>query len=537
MLLFIIEHILLGLLLTVLISIYVNKGKAELYRVVVVGLKALPGVEGLIQSYLHKEATGFIKQIKLGDSEGKPPRVSLPKEGISHDELRHQLAGLKEKEVDHSEGKVFAYVYTLDDSHYNLQADIFDQFEESVGYSVEHDALVQEFQQAFLHENALNPVVFPSLRKMETEIVSMTAAMLNGSEDAVGSLTTGGTESILMAVKTFRDRARKLFPHITHPEIVCPITQHPAIDKAGHYFGVKIIHTPVDSEFKADLNALKNAITPNTILLAASAPQYCHGIIDPIEEISDIAVKRGLPLHIDACFGGFMLPWLEKLEYPGIPKWDFRCAGVMSISADIHKYGYGVKGSSVIVYRNSDLRKYQIYTYSEWPGGLYGSPSMAGTRPGGNIAASWASMKALGESGYMKKAKELMDITETLKNGIRKIDGLCIVGQPKMTAFAIGSADPDMDILAVCDVMETRGWTMERQQNPTCIHCSILPHHRNSMGTLLDDLAFSVKEAKANTSLSKKGTAGMYGMMAMVPDKAIINEFIAEFFSEIYKIQ
>nr|KAG5710808.1 hypothetical protein BaRGS_026959 [Batillaria attramentaria] len=194
-------------------------------------------------------------------------------------------------------------------------------------------------------------------------------------------------------------------------------------------------------------------------------------------------------------------------------------------------------GASAIVYRNSELRKYQIFTYAEWPGGLYGSPSMAGTRPGANIAAAWASLKALGEDGFMAKARELMDITDTLKAGVQKIDGLTIIGTPHMTCFAVGSNDPEVNILAVADVMETKGWKIERQQKPDCMHCSILPHHKHSSSKLLDDLAASVKEVRANKSLNKKGTAGMYGMMATIPDKAIVSDFITEFFSEVYTLK
>ncbi|KAL8584197.1 hypothetical protein ACOMHN_034883 [Nucella lapillus] len=194
---------------------------------------------------------------------------------------------------------------------------------------------------------------------METEVISMTAAMLNGSDDAVGFMTSGGTESVLMAVKAYRDRARKLYPHIKHPEIVAPPTVHPVLDKAAHYFGLTITHVPVAPDYAADPREIEKAIGPNTVLLACSAPQFCHGIVDPVEELSALAMKYGLPLHVDACFGGFMLPWVEKMGY-SVPKWDFRCPGVTSISADLHKYGYCVKGASAIVYKNSALRKHQF---------------------------------------------------------------------------------------------------------------------------------------------------------------------------------
>ncbi|KAK7502920.1 hypothetical protein BaRGS_00005869 [Batillaria attramentaria] len=530
MLLLLLEHLLLAAFIAALVGVYLSKGRDELLRVLVVGVKSIPGMAGVVNMVLKSEASNFIKQTPIGGGSGKPPQVTIPEKGMSSDELRQKLREFKEKELDHEKGQIFAYTYTLSDDHYNLQKDVFDMFTEKFGASEDQEKIVREFHLAFLHENALNPMIYPCLRQMETEVISMTAAMLNGDEDTVGFLTSGGTESILMAVKTYRDRAHKLFPHIKHPEIVAPRTQHPVMAKAAHYFGLTIKHVPVGPDYRADVKELEKAIGPNTVLLGCSAPQFCHGIVDPVEEIGALGLKYGLPVHVDACFGGFMLPWIEKLGYP-VPKWDFRCAGVTSISADVHKYGYCAKGASAIVYRNSELRKYQIFTYAEWPGGLYGSPSMAGTRP------AWASLKALGEDGFMAKARELMDITDTLKAGVQKIDGLTIIGTPHMTCFAVGSNDPEVNILAVADVMETKGWKIERQQKPDCMHCSILPHHKHSSSKLLDDLAASVKEVRANKSLNKKGTAGMYGMMATIPDKAIVSDFITEFFSEVYTLK
>ena len=194
-----------------------------------------------------------------------------------------------------------------------------------------------------------------------------------------------------MAVKAYRDRARKLRPHVTNPNMVVPITIHPAFEKAGHYFGIELIHVGLGDNMRVDMKLVEKAINGNTILLVGSAPQYCHGVIDPIEELSDLALKRGLPLHVDACFGGFMLPWLEKIGY-NIPKFDFRVEGVTSMSADVHKYGYSSKGASVILYRNEELRSHQYFAYGGWPGGLFGSPSLTGSRPGGMIAAAWAAL-------------------------------------------------------------------------------------------------------------------------------------------------
>ncbi|CAC5390057.1 SGPL1 [Mytilus coruscus] len=532
------EHIVFTLVIVILINIYLKNGKEEFFRVLVVGLKALPGVKSLIGKVLHNEVTSFVSTTALAKKNvGKESvqRMQLPKKGISPEELRNEMNILKSAEAESAkEGKIFAYVYTVIDQHWKLQSEAFDKFEEKIGHSLEHDTIVNEFLHAFLHENALNPMVFPSLRKMETEIVSMTAAMLNGDQDVVGFVTSGGTESNLMAVKTYRDMARKSRPNIRLPEIIAPITVHPTIDKAAHYFGLKVIHTPVGDDFRADVQAMKEAINENTVMLVASAPQFCHGIIDPIKELSDLAVAKGLPLHVDGCFGGFMLPWVEKLGY-NIPPFDFRLPGVSSISADVHKYGYSVKGSSVIVYRNAEIRKHQIYTYPEWPGGLYGSPSMAGTRGGGTIASAWVSLKALGVDGFMDKAKELMDTTEKMMKGVKEINGLKIMGEPHMTSFAIGPSDKELDIYAVADAMEKKGWTIERNQKPSCIHCSILPRHTAIADDFIRDLKDSTAEVKENKTLAKKGTAAMYGMIGTIPDKTIVSDFLVEFFSEVYK--
>ncbi|CAH1773626.1 unnamed protein product [Owenia fusiformis] len=530
------EHIVFTVVVAVLVKIGINEGTEGVLRTIVVTLKAVPGVNWLIHLVLRSEVRGFVKQIetKQGKKQSTGPRVTIPAKGVPHDELYKEMEVLKQGEIDPEDGKIFAYVYTAGSENFKIQQKAFSLFCEKTGYSGDHDALVTAFHHAFMHENALNPMVFPSLRRMETEAISMSAGMLNGDDEVVGSLTSGGTESILMAVKTYRDRAKKLFPQIKEPEMVAPITIHPAFEKAGHYFGVKIVHTALGKDYKAVPGLIRRAITRNTIAILCSAPQYPHGVVDPVSELSDLAVDKGLPLHVDACFGGFMLPWVEKLGYT-VPVFDFRLPGVTSMSADIHKYGFGAKGASVVLYRNAEIRKFQIFAYADWPGGLFGSPSMAGTRPGGNIAAAWAALKGMGVEGYMNMAKQLMDTTVRLKEGINKIEGLQILGDPHMTAFSIGSTDSEIDILALADNMEEKGWKVERQQKPSSLHCTIMPHHVNVVDELLEAMRESAKAVKSNKALSKKGSAAMYGMVGNIPDNGIVNDFLVEFFSEMYK--
>ncbi|XP_062520292.1 uncharacterized protein LOC134195300 isoform X2 [Corticium candelabrum] len=528
------NHILLSYVCIVTISLFLRKGASGVLNAVIKRIRDFPGVDTIIDVLLATKVRDFVRQIDRTDESqvaSRPVAVRIPEKGIPHEQLLVEMHNLKGREVKLEDGRVFAYVYTSEGEHYDCIQRAYELFSEGTAAGECHDGLVGEFSRAFMHENALNPMIFPALRKFENETVAMTASMLHGDHNVVGLLTSGGSESILLAVKTYRDRARTLFPHITNPEIVAPITVHPAFVKAAKYFDVKIVHTPLDDNFCPNLGLYKAAITPNTILLVASAPQYCHGIVDPIDKIGKIANEFGLPLHVDACFGGFMLPWVEKLGYE-VPIFDFRVAAVTSMSADIHKYGFGLKGSSVLLYRSNDIRKYQYFAYSEWPGGLFASPGLAGTRPGANIASSWAALRSMGVDGYMRNAQQLMNTTNKMKSTIEDIKGLCIIGQPHMTSFAIRSNDPDVDILAVAEVMESQGWKMERQQLPNCLHCSVLPHHIPHTDKFL--AALTQAADTGNREFSTKGLAGVYGMVAKMPDKTLINDFLIQFFSEVY---
>ena len=239
-------------------------------------------------------------------------------------------------------------------------------------------------------------------------------------------MTTGGTESILMAMLTAREWGRANKPKIKQPEVVLPSTAHPAFDKAAHYFGLKLVRVPVGGDLRADVDAMRRAVTVDTVLVVGSAPSYPHGVVDPIAEIAKLAQERKILCHVDACVGGMMLPFVRKLGYP-VPDWDFRVPGVTSISVDLHKYGYAAKGASVILYRDKALRRHQLFASTDWPGGIYASPTMTGTRPGGAIAAAWAVLNFLGEDGYLRIADTVMRTTVRLRDGINALDGLRIV--------------------------------------------------------------------------------------------------------------
>lgn len=302
--------------------------------------------------------------------------LSIPAEGRPYAGVLEQMA--QWRKFDPKKGRVFGYMYEVCDADY------------------EH--FIEKAFIMYMHENGLNPTAFPALRKLEVEVVQMTLNMFNAPSSGVGTMTSGGTESLLLTIKTYRDRARELHPHITKPEAIMCHSIHVAVPKACAYFDVTPVFTDMDPvTMQADVEKMRVAITVNTIVLFASAPQYPHGVVDPVTEIGALALEKKLPLHVDACMGGFLLPWIEKLGYP-VPLFDFRVKGVTSISADIHKYGYAAKGASTLSWLSQEYRKYQFFAFAQWPGGMFVSPSMLGTRPGGAIAAAYAALVGNGTS-------------------------------------------------------------------------------------------------------------------------------------------
>jgi sphinganine-1-phosphate aldolase len=394
--------------------------------------------------------------------------LELPAQGRAREDVLAAMRAARDGDVAWQQGRAFGLVYHI---------------------SKEIDALLKDAYTLFFSENGLNPTAFPSLRKFETEVVAMAASLLGGDGDVVGTMTSGGTESDLMAVKTARDWARHHRPEVREPELVMPVTAHPAFDKAGDYFGVRIVHVPVRPDFRADVDAMRAAITPNTIMLAASAPAYPHGVVDPIRELAGVAQAHGLLFHVDACVGGFMLPFVRQLGYP-IPDFDFSVPGVTSISADLHKFGYAAKPASLILYRAPELRRHQFFVHIDWPGGIYPSTAMTGTRPGGPVAAAWALMNYLGMEGYRHIADVVMQTTRKMQTGIDAIPGVQVLSDPEMSVFAIG---PDgVDVYAVADEMALRGWHFDRQHFPASLHMTVNYVHTGVVDEFLADLETSV---------------------------------------------
>ena len=367
----------------------------------------------------------------------------------------------------------------------------------------------------FAAANQLHADVWPSITKFEAEIVAMTAHMLGADRTAdpiVGLVSSGGTESILLAMKAYRDWARETLG-IAEPEIVAPITAHAAFDKAAHYFDMKIVRTPVGPDMRADVAALAEALTPNTAVIVGSAPPYPHGIVDPIAELSELARSRGMGFHTDACLGGFLLPWAEKLGYP-VPPFDFRLPGVTSLSVDTHKYGYAAKGTSVVLFRSPELRRHAYYSITDWPGGLYFTPTFAGSRPGALVAACWAALVTLGEDGYLDAARRILETAAWLKQEMRQIPEFEVIGDP---LFLIAFRAREFSVYQVMAYLAHKGWNLNGLTQPPAVHlCVTLRHAQPGVKErFIADLREAVAYVAQHPEASE-GLGPLYGLGATV---------------------
>lgn len=406
---------------------------------------------------------------------------TLPKQGSTQDEVMQRLRDLQVRDGDYHNARTWGLIY-------NAGPDV--------------DAMLQAAGGHTLLENALNPFVFPSLKDMQRDVVAIAADLLHGGEDCGGAMTSGGTESIFVAVKTARDKARAE-RGIRSGRLLVPTTAHPAFAKAAHLLDLEFVQMPMGDDLRTHPDALVGLITDDTVLVVGSAPAYPFGIVDPITEMAAAAAAAGVPFHVDACLGGFMLPWLERLGYD-IPPWDFRVPGVTSMSADLHKYGYAIKGASVVLHRPKSNVRYQVFQFSDWPGGIYGTQAFQGTKPAAPIGAAWAVLQFLGEEGYMRLAAQTMDATKRLIAGVRALDGVHVWGEPDMTVVAIGSSKHD--IFAIGDALNAKGWHFDRQDNPPALHLMASPRHALVVDEFLADLRSAV-EGNAGAST----TAASYG--------------------------
>ena len=407
-----------------------------------------------------------------------PQITSFPETGVGVDELLAEIDEERTGDIDWRGGRAFSLVYHHhDDVLEGLQHEVADRF---------------------LHENALNPFAYQTLPRMEQEMVLM-AGDLFGGEPGAGSLTSGGTESIFLAVQVARDHARE--NGIAEPELLTANTAHPAFAKAAKYLDLPHRKIPVADDLRLHGEQVAEAIDERTALVVGSAPCYPYGVIDPITDIAAVAQDAGVLCHVDACLGGWLLPWWERLGET-VPPWDLRVPGVTSLSADVHKYGYATKGASTVLYSSRDLYRHQFFLYDEWPGGLYGSSTSAGTRGGVPIAEAWAAVRHLGAEGYLRLAEVVRDATHGFQAGIEGIDGLDITGDPDLSVFEFGSTT--LDIGGVADVMDDRGWHLDRQQGG--LHVMVSPGHADVVDRFVADLTEAVDDHDTS-----RGRAATYG--------------------------
>jgi glutamate/tyrosine decarboxylase-like PLP-dependent enzyme len=422
--------------------------------------------------------------------------VPFPEKSKSKTDILGAIDGFSGRDADWKKGRTFSLVFYPG---------------EEVG------DLVRNAYQRYFFENGLNPTVFKSLNRMENEVVSMTADLLHAPGTAAGNMTSGGTESIICAVKAAKKYAQSKNPNITRPNVVVPETIHPAFYKAADYFDIEVRAAKGHGEsLLPDVNEMRQLIDANTVLIAGSAPAYPHGIIDPLEEISKLAVEKGIWMHVDACVGGYMLPFLEQIGEP-IPVFDFRLTGVSSISLDLHKYGYAAKGSSVVLYRNSEFRKHQFYVHTSWAGGLYASPSVSGTRPGGAIASSWAVLNHMGKEGYQKFAKQTLDAARKIQQAVNATPSLKVVGNPLLTVFSFTSNGP-IDIYRLGDELTALGWHLDRQLTPPSLHLTVSYGNVAFADEFVRDLAIAVGKVNENSlgNLSDKIMNGVTKKAAQI---------------------
>ena len=356
------------------------------------------------------------------------------------------------------------------------------------------EELMEAVHRRYLFGNALNPFKFPELAALERDVVAMTSDLMHAPAQGRGAMTSGGTESILMSMLVARGRARSR--GIERPQILAPYSAHPAYAKAAHYFGMELVRAPLDDTFRADVDAVAHLVTDRTAVIVASAFNYPHGVMDPVPELAALAADHGAGCHVDACIGGFVLPFMERLGYD-VPPWDFRVEGVTAISADVHKYGYAPKGASVVLHRDDDWFEHQVFMFDDWPAGLYGSPGVAGARPAAPIATAWAVMRYLGIEGYLELVKTIMATSETVRAAVGELADVALVGEPVGPVLAFRSEH--IDLYAVGDVMDDRGWHLNRNNVPPGLHLMLSPAH----AAVVDDLVADLRDAVADHGESR----------------------------------
>ncbi len=421
----------------------------------------------------------------------------FPEKGRPQKEVLSELQERSGKDIRWKEGRSFAYVYQA-----NKQLDDF----------------VQQAYLSYMKENPVNPGAFPGLKQMAEEVVNMAGKLFHLPKGGSGTFTSGGSESIFLAVLAARNRFLKNKPN-RQTEIVIPSTGHPAFHKAAHYFGMKARIAPVNKAFEASPQAMQALINENTALLVASAPSFPHGIVDPIAEIGKVAIQHDIPLHVDACVGGFVLPFLKRGGVQ-IPDFDFAIEGVSSLSADLHKYGYAAKGASLVFFRKTALRRESFFAFSDWPGGLYGSTHITGSRSGGAIAAAWALIQHLGLEGYTQLAMQAWEARQKILSGLAAFPELYVLGKPQLSLFALAS--DQINIYDLADQLGALGWYIERQQAPPSLHFNITAAHQEVADDFLQDVKKALEKMNGKKSFGFRQTLSdclLKSLHRLLPEK------------------
>jgi len=462
--------------------------------------KSIPGVSGLIDVGVQEEVAKIEKSL-LGEGDERA-RTQLPETGVPTKELLAEVKALAEEPTGFDTGKAWGGIYHDTRAEVSelpaIQAAVFAQFNST---------------------NSLYPGVFPAVRKFEAEIIAMAVHILHGDPvGAVGLLTSGGTESVLIAIHGYREQARQ--QGIEEPEIICSHTAHGALDKACHYFGlnlVKLEADPVNQQLKPQ--AVQAAITPRTIAVYASAPTFPHGVVDPIQELGLLCKSHELGLHVDNCLGGFWLPFMQKAGRGRKFEWDFKVEGVTSISMDIHKYGFASKGASVVAFRTAALRR---LTYCPVRDGtqLYITPTMQGSRSGAVMACAWATMLHMGDQGYTEAAIELDKLHQKVQAAIvERGPTLRLVCPTDLATVPIAS--DEVDIYALASLMEHKGWNLFTGCKPKCMSLCIGERHKEVLDTLIKDLDECLATLLGDPSIKPSGDAAVYGAADAYPDEII----------------
>ncbi|MFH4979344.1 hypothetical protein AB6A40_006053 [Gnathostoma spinigerum] len=427
----------------------------------------------------------------------------LPERGLFPDDIIH-------------EAKLYSHMSDIDVYSGHVSGVVYSEVDE------QHLKVMEEIFSDYCYSNLLRPDLFPGCRKMEAEVVRMVCSLYNGGPTACGAFTSGGTESVLLACLAYRNRAYE--KGIRHPEIVVPVTAHAAFDKAADLFNLRIVHVPVTENQKADVGAIKRAINRETCLLVASAPSFPSGTVDNIEAICELGRRYNLPVHVDACHGGFLLPFMERCGYR-IPPYDFRVAGVSSISCDTQKHGCAPTGSSLILYRETSLLHYQYCCKSEWPGGIYSTPTLLGSRNGAFAALTWATMLYYGWDGFAERTRRIIEAARRIHDAFKESQYVEVLGEPELSTIAFVSKK--FNVYALHDRLLTLGWNLHPLQHPAAIHVCVTINHTKDgvIDSFIQDFNIACEDVMKNPFLTEESrTAAIYGMAANVPDKSLIDE-------------